>query len=217
MWFLDRLADIFTSVEQRFTSAYEAVKNVPLLSSVLGSFLYWVAGLFSQASYYTHQLSSWAEDVALQLRNIVSFDSILDWLYLHFPWLRDLFSEVRKHIELFLDTYLPWWRDVYSEIRKHIERFLNDFLPWWRDVYSEIRKHIERFLDTYLPWWRDLFSEIRRHIERFLDTYLPWWRDPEFTFWEYARSRLEDWFLDFLDLQADKIVDRIGRILERLW
>jgi len=217
MWFLDRLADVFASVGRRFTAAYDAVRDIPLLSSVLGRFFDWTAGFFSQASDYTYQLSDWASDVALQVRNIVSFDFILNRLYLYFPWLRDMVGEVRRHIERFLDIYLPWWRDLTSELRRHIERFLDTYMSWWRDLTSELRRHIERFLDTYMSWWRDLFSEIRKHIERFLDIYLPWWRDPEFTFWEYVRSRLENWFLDFLDLQADKILDRMGRILERLW
>ena len=195
MWFLDRLADIFASVGRGFTSAYEAVKNIPLLSSTFGSFFYWTAGFFSLASDYTYRLSDWADDISLQLRNAVSFDAILNRLYLYFPWLRDFAGNVREALRSFLDTYLPWWRDLFSEIRKNIERYL----------------------DTYLPWWRDPFDEIRKNIERFLDTYLPWWRDPELTFWDYVRNRLDIWLFDFLDLQADKLIDRVSRVLERLW
>lgn len=196
MWIIQSLLLVTRWLIEEVAKLRDTAMGIPLIGGWIRDFLldlyHTLYGVYDQFT----TLAAWFEEVRDKLLDILSWDAILDKIYLYFPFLRDFAGQVWDRVRTFIDTYFPWLYDP--------ELTIWEWMEWRiRELITEDFPGIE---------W------VREKIREFVDTYFPWVFDPELTIWEYVRERVEALIPeDFPTLEniVEWVAERMGDIMLR--
>lgn len=132
-------------------------------------------------------LDAWVTDTSNAIRDILSWDAILDKLYLYFPFLRDFAGQVWDRIRAYIDTYFPWLYDPELTIWDWVSAKARDLayhlLPWSDLPEMGVREEAEL-------WFLGILYRI-----------LPWGDDPDLTMLEEARAWVSELLPELPDIR----------------
>lgn len=186
-WIIGRLANLWWNLWELYLN----IVGIDLLRNTLGPIIYKFQEAISSLISDLWELNAWATDVSIAIRDILSWDTILDkiiltlfggkrpgdwfwdmawyWLDLYFPWLRDPeltiwgWLEWRVRALIPIDFVKPWevWDLIVDRIR--------ELIPDIPDIGAIATEKVREWIDAHLmAWLEDRAVDIAKMAGRIL-------------------------------------------------
>lgn len=175
--------------------AHDFIPGIPVLQDWARS---WLLDLYMGLYDLSFAITDVAREVfnlGDELEKLLSWDAILDRLYLYFPFLRDIVGQIQDTIRGFVDMTFPWVYDPELTIRGFMDRWLDIYFPWLRDPELTIWGWLEWRVKELIPDLPDLGAIVAERVREWIEEHLMAW----------------------LENRAVDIARMAGRVLERIW
>ena len=195
MWMIDGIIGTLEAISRLFMTVHDRCKDIPLLGDTIGDPFASVSHRIDSIILDVGSFNDWVSDISSRLGDLLSWDSIKSSILSSWSWLGDP---------------VWWlWDEIWQKIKDY-NAWLIDPVSWlWDEIWERIKGANPWLINPGSWLWSEIWERIKGHNS--------WLTDPAYYVSDWVRDRFDDWFWDFVEDQADKVIDIAGKILAKAW